>query len=143
MSVNKWIGLGNLGRDPEVRTTTAGKKVASFSLACSEKWRDQNGVYQESTEWVNVTFWGRQAEICEQYLKKGKQVFVEGKIKTDSWDDPNGGGKRYKTYILGISMQMIGGASGNNGSQSNSSGNNGNSSPQGSQGFGMDDELPF
>ena len=85
--VNKVILIGNLGKDPEVRFTPNGKALAKFSVATSEKWTDQQGQKQERTEWHNVVVWGKQAETCGQYLSKGRQVFVEGSIRTRSYDD--------------------------------------------------------
>ena len=86
-SVNKAILIGNLGRDPELRYTPSGKAVASFSIATTEKWRDQNGEMQESTEWHNIVLWGRQAEIAKEYLAKGRPVYIEGRIQTRSYED--------------------------------------------------------
>ena len=84
--VNKVILVGNLGRDPEVRSTPSGQSVAEFSLATSRKWKDRDGNRQEQTEWHRVVCWGRQAEVAGQYLTKGKQIYVEGRIQTSSWD---------------------------------------------------------
>ena len=92
--VNKVILVGNLGRDPEVRTTPSGQAVANFSLATSRKWRDRDGNRQEQTEWHNLVVWGRQAEVAAQYLTKGRQIFVEGRLQTRSWDDRETGQKR-------------------------------------------------
>ena len=102
-SLNKVMIIGNLGRDPEVRMTSSGQKVANFSVAVTEKYKDR----REKTEWVNVVFWGRQAEICEQYLRKGSSIYIEGKLQTSSWEDENGQ-KRYKTELNGHVMQMLG-----------------------------------
>ncbi len=106
-ALNKVMIIGNLGRDPEVRMTPSGQKVANFSVAVTEKFKNRNGEQQEKTEWVNVVFWGRQAEICEQYLKKGAPIYVEGKLETQSWEDQNGQ-KKYKTEVRGLMMQMLG-----------------------------------
>ena len=106
-ALNKVQIIGNLGRDPEVRMAGTAK-VANFSVAVTEKFKNRDGQMQEKTEWVNVVFWGRQAEICEQYLKKGSSIYVEGKLETRSWDDQNGQ-KRYKTEVRGFTMQMLGG----------------------------------
>ncbi len=94
--VNKVILVGNLGRDPEVRSLPNGNPVASFSVATSRRFKDRDGNRQEQTEWHNVVCYGRQAEIAGQYLTKGKQVFVEGRIQTRSWDDKSTGEKKYK-----------------------------------------------
>lgn len=110
--LNKVFLVGNLGRDPEVRSTPSGQSVATFSVATSRKWRDRDGNRQEQTEWHNVVCWGKQAEIAGQYLTKGKQVFVEGRLQTRSWDDKNSGEKRYKTEIICENFQMLGGRPG-------------------------------
>lgn len=103
-SVNKWIGIGNLGRDPEVRTFPNGDQVANVTIACTDKWRDkQTGEAKEHTEWVRLVFNGRLAEIAGQYLRKGSQVYVEGSIRTRKWQD------RYSTEIRVDQMQMLGG----------------------------------
>lgn len=107
-SVNKWIGIGHLGRDPEVRYTAGGYAVANFSIACSESWKDKNtGEKKESTEWVRISFFGKLAEIAGQYLKKGSQVYVEGSIRTRKWTDKEGQ-ERYTTEIRGDEMRMLG-----------------------------------
>ncbi|HEY4594002.1 MAG TPA: single-stranded DNA-binding protein [Thermoanaerobaculia bacterium] len=106
--VNKVILIGNLGRDPEVRSTPSGQPVANFTLATSRRWRDKNGQKQEQTEWHTVVCWGKQAEIAGQYLTKGKQIYVEGRLQTRSWDDRNTGEKRYKTEVICETFQMLG-----------------------------------
>jgi single-strand DNA-binding protein len=106
--VNKVILLGNLGRDPEMRSLPSGQPVASFSVATSRKWRDKEGNRQEETEWHNIVCFGRQAEIAGQYLTKGKQVFIEGRIRTSSWEDRQSGEKKYKTEIICENFQMLG-----------------------------------
>lgn len=107
-SLNKVMIIGNLGKDPEVRM--AGEnKVASYPVAVTEKYKGRDGQQQEKTEWVNVVCWGRLAEICEQYLRKGSSVYIEGKLETRSWDDKNTGEKKYRTEVRGLVMQMLGG----------------------------------
>jgi single-strand DNA-binding protein len=106
--VNKVILIGNLGRDPEVRSTPSGQPVASFTLATNRRWRDKNGQRQEQTEWHNIVVWGKQAEIAGQYLTKGKQIFLEGRLQTRSWDDRQTGEKKYKTEIVCENFQMLG-----------------------------------
>jgi single-strand DNA-binding protein len=106
--VNKVILVGNLGRDPERRSTPSGQQVATFSVATSRRWRDRDGNRQEQTEWHNVVCWGRQAEVAGEYLRKGKQVYVEGRIQTRSWDDKQTGEKRYRTEIICDNFQMLG-----------------------------------
>src|SRR5690606_26707219 len=109
--VNKAIILGNLGKDPEVRFTNSGQAVCQFSVATSERWLDSDGNKQERTEWHNVVVWGKQAENCGQYLNKGSQVFVEGRIQTRSYDDKDGN-KRYMTEIVAKDVRFLGGKSG-------------------------------
>ena len=111
-SLNKVLLIGNLGRDPEVRATPNGSKVATFSVACSESWKDQSGQKQERTEWVTVVAWRAQAEIAEKYLRKGSKVYVEGKLQTRTWEDKNGGGKRYATEVLVERFMMLDGRPG-------------------------------
>ena len=106
--VNKVILVGNLGRDPELRTTPSGQPVANFSVATTRKWKDREGNRQEQTEWHNIVVWGRQAEIAGQYLTKGRQIYVEGRMQTDSWDDQTHGEKRYRTEVICDNFQMLG-----------------------------------
>ena len=106
-SLNKVIILGNLGKDPEIRTTQSGKIVANFSVATSEKYKDSAGEKIEKTEWHNVVLWGKLAELAEKYIKKGSKVLIEGKLQTRSWETD--GGKRYTTEIIGSNMVFVGG----------------------------------
>ena len=106
--VNKVILVGNLGRDPEMRSTPSGQTLAKFSLATTRKWRDRDGNRQEQTEWHNIVVWGRQAEIAGQYLTKGRQIYLEGRLQTDSWEDKTHGDKRYRTEIVCDNFQMLG-----------------------------------
>ena len=106
--VNKVFLIGNLGRDPEVRSTASGMPVANFSLATNRRWSDRDGNRQEQTEWHNIVCFGRQAEVAGQYLTRGRQVFVEGRIQTRSWDDRQTGEKRYRTEIVCDNFQMLG-----------------------------------
>lgn len=106
-AVNKVILIGNLGKDPELRYTPGGKAVASFSLATTERWRDSEGVMQDKTEWHNIVVWGRQAETAKEYLAKGRQVYVEGRIQTRSWEDKDGN-TRYTTEIVAQRLQFLG-----------------------------------
>lgn len=111
-SVNKVILVGNLGRDPEVRTFPSGDQVANVTIATTDKWRDKNtGENREATEWHRVVFNGRLAEIVGQYLRKGSQVYVEGSIRTRKWMDQQTGQERYATEIRADTMQMLGGRS--------------------------------
>jgi single-strand DNA-binding protein len=107
--VNKVILVGNLGRDPEIRSLPSGQPVASFSIATSRKWRDKDGSRQEQTEWHNIVCFGKQAEIAGQYLQRGKQVFIEGRIHTNTWEDRQTGEKKYRTEIVCENFQMLGG----------------------------------
>ena len=110
LGVNKVILIGNLGKDPELRRTSNGNSVASFTIATTERWNDKNsGGKQEHTEWHNIVVWGKLAELAHQYLKKGKSVYIEGKISTRSWDDKDGI-KRYKTEIVANQLQFLGSA---------------------------------
>ena len=104
--VNKVILVGRLGKDPETFTFENGTKKTSFSLAVSESYKDKDGNKVDQVEWLNIVCWGKLAEISEQYLKKGSQVYIEGKIKTRSWDDKDGN-KKYITEIYAYSMQML------------------------------------
>lgn len=107
-SVNKWIGIGNLGRDPETRYTSSGEAICNFSIACTESWKDkQTGEKREMTEWVRISAFGKLAEICGQYLKKGSQVYVEGSLRTRKWTDKDGQ-ERYTTEIRCDDMKMLG-----------------------------------
>lgn len=99
-SVNKVILLGNVGRDPELRSTGSGTVVANFSLATTDRRKDKAGEWQDSTEWHNLTAFGRTAEIVRDYVKKGSKLYIEGKLQTQSWDDKKSGEKRYKTVIF-------------------------------------------
>lgn len=145
--VNKVILIGNLGRDPEVRSTPSGQPVASFTLATSRRWRDKNGQKQEQTEWHNIVVWGKQAEIAGQYLTKGKQVFIEGRLQTRSWDDRQTGEKRYRTEVVCDNFQMLGQRGGDFDS-SDRHGQSGPSYDEGGYGGGGggdidDDDIPF
>jgi single-strand DNA-binding protein len=111
MSVNKVILIGNLGKDPEVRFTNNGRAVARFPIATSDVWTDSEGHRQERTEWHNIIVWGKQGETCGQYLAKGRQVFVEGSIRSRSYDDKTGN-KRYVTEIVAQRIRFLGGGGG-------------------------------
>jgi single-strand DNA-binding protein len=110
-SVNKVILVGNLGADPEIRYLPSGEAVANLRLATTDSWKDKDGNKQEATEWHRVSYFGRQAEVCGQYLKKGSQIYVEGSIRTRKWQDKEGQ-DRYSTEIRGDRMQMLGGRQG-------------------------------
>src|ERR1700757_131601 len=106
-SVNKVILIGNLGKDPEIRTTPQGTSLARFSVATKTTWKDSSGARQERTEWHDVVAWEKLAQICGEFLHKGKQVYVEGSLQTRSWEDQNGQ-KRYKTEIKANNVVMLG-----------------------------------
>jgi single-strand DNA-binding protein len=116
MYLNKAIIIGNLTRDPELRSLPSGIKVASFSLATNRVWKDKNNVKQESADYHNIVVFGRQAETVAQYMKKGNSMLVEGRMQTRSWDDKNSGEKKYRTEIVADRVQFgpKGGASGFN-----------------------------
>jgi len=104
-SLNRVQLIGRLGKDPEGRFTPTGKKVASFSLAVGQRWKGTDGSVKEQTEWVNIEAWGRIGEICQQYLQKGRLVFIEGRLKTDRYEDK--GETKYFTKVVATSMQML------------------------------------
>lgn len=104
-ALNRVQLIGRLGKDPEGKFTPTGKKVSHFSLAISNHWKNKDGESQEYTEWVNVEAWGRLGEICQEYLKKGSLVFVEGRLKTDRYEEK--GEARYFTKVVALSMQML------------------------------------
>src|SRR6185436_16653798 len=116
MDLNKVQIIGRLTRDPEVRTTTTGKNVCSFSVATGFTWTDQSGQKKEQTEFHNVVAWGKLGDIIAQYMKKGRQIYIEGRLQTTSWDDKTSGQKRYKTEIVAENMIMLGGKPGEAGS---------------------------
>ena len=105
--INKVILVGRLGKDPETKSTPGGTTVAKFTMATDEKFTDKSGEKQERTEWHNIVAWARLAEICGQYLRKGSLVYIEGSIRTDSWEDKESGQKRYRTEIIAREMKML------------------------------------
>ena len=144
--VNKVIIVGNLGKDPEVRFTPNGKAVAKFPVATTEKWTDQQGQRQERTEWHNIVVWGKQAENCGQYLAKGRQVFIEGSIRSRSYDDKDGN-KRYITEVVARDVRFLGGGGGRGAAGAAAGGGgaeSGVSLPPGEDvGPSEDDDIPF
>ena len=135
--INKVILLGNLGADPELRTTAGGDAVATISIATSDSWKDKNtGEEQQKTEWHRVVFFRRMAEVVGQYLKKGSSVYIEGQLQTNSYEDKNTGEKKYSTQIVARDMQMLG-CRNNSETQSNSSEESSMDQTP------MDDEIPF
>jgi len=151
-SVNKVILVGRLGKDPEIGSVPSGTAKVKFSLATSDNFTDRAGEKQERTEWHNIVAWGKLGEICGQYLKKGKLVYIEGSIRTDSWDDKETGAKKYRTEIIASAMQMLdrrgdeegGGYSGAGGGEKYSSNNAAKSSrPTPAPQSDDDEEVPF
>ena len=156
--VNKVILIGHLGADPDMRYTPSGAGVCELRLATSESWKDKNGQRQERTEWHRVVVWGKTAEICAKYLAKGRQVFIEGRIQTRSYDDKEGQ-KRYITEIIANDVQFLssgrdGGGGGGGGGGRRGGGDDGPPPPDdfgpagggGGGGFGgggPDDDIPF
>ena len=120
-SVNKVILVGNLGRDAELRYTPGGSPVATLNLATTEIWNDKAGQRQEKTEWHRVVLWGKSAESLAEYLTKGKQIYVEGRLQTRQWDDKDGN-KRYTTEIRGDRVVLLGGGGGGGGGRSGGGG---------------------
>jgi len=155
--INKVILVGRLGKDPEIRSTPQGTSVAKFTIATDEKFTDRAGEKQERTEWHNIVAWGKLGEICGQYLKKGKLVYIEGSIRTDSWDDKESGQKKYRTEIVANTMKMLdrrgdeGGGGGGGYDRGSSSYGQASSSSSSSRGGGRpasseiedDEEVPF
>lgn len=146
--VNKVILVGHLGKDPETRTLEGGNTVSSARLATSESYKDRNGNKVDQTEWHDLEFWGKQAEIAGQYLRKGSQIYVEGKIKTDTWEKD--GQNHYRTKIRVQSFTMLGGKPDTPASAAGSSGPHPStaSAPSGPSAFdamldGEEDDLPF
>ena len=108
-SVNKVILLGNVGKDPEIKSTPGGMMVASFSIATSDRTKDKNGEWQDRTEWHNLVAFQRTAEIIRDYVKKGSKLYVEGRIQTRSWDDKESGQKKYRTEIIVNDLSLLSG----------------------------------
>ena len=107
--VNKVILIGNLGRDPELKHTPSNVAFARFSIATTERYKDKEGNWQDRTEWHNIVLWQRLAEVASQYLKKGSQVYIEGRLQTRSWDDRQTNQKKYMTEVVANSMVLLGG----------------------------------
>jgi single-strand DNA-binding protein len=133
MAVNKFIGIGNLGKDPEMRFMPDGKAVCNFSIAISEKYKDKSGESKEVTEWVNVALFGKLAEIAGEYLKKGSKVYVEGKMKTEKYSKD--GIDRHTTKIIGEKMEML--------NSKSESADTQRAQTKPVETFEMDDDIPF
>ena len=150
--VNKVILVGNLGADPDMRYTPSGAGVCELRLATNESWTDRDGAKQERTEWHRIVVWGKRAEVCSKYLSKGRQVYIEGKIRTRSWEDKEGN-KRWTTEIIANDVQFLGGGGQGSGDfpppaepSGFGSGGSTNNTGGGGGGFGggsADDDIPF
>jgi single-strand DNA-binding protein len=143
--LNKVMLIGNLGRDPEVRSIPSGQQVATFTLATNRRWTDKAGQRQEQTEWHQIVCWGKSAEIAAQYLTKGKQIFVEGRIQTRSWDDKQTGEKKYRTEVICENFQMLGQRGGGPDMEAHGAAPGGPTYDEGLGGPGApeDDDIPF
>jgi single-strand DNA-binding protein len=151
--VNKVLLLGNVGKDPEIRSTAGGMTVASFSLATADRAKDAQGNWADKTEWHNIVCFQRTAEVVRDYVKKGTQLFIEGKIQTRSWDDKTSGEKKYKTEILCNELTLLGGKPAGEGGgggysrASSSSGSYSQAAPAAVPDYGdhgiTDDDIPF
>ncbi|MDH5481211.1 MAG: single-stranded DNA-binding protein [Nitrosomonas sp.] len=147
-SVNKVILIGNLGKDPETRYMSNGEAVTNITLATTDSWKDKTGEKQEKTEWHRVTFYRKLAEIAGEYLKKGRQVYIEGRLETRKWTDKSGV-DRYTTEIIANDMKMLGSRSGsgsfdlNDKEESNAAPNQSASSKSGGGFDDMEDDIPF
>lgn len=145
-SVNKVILIGNLGDDPEVRYTGTGQAVATIRMATNERWTDKGGQQQERTEWHRVIVWGKQAEQCKEYLSKGRQIYVEGRLQTREWNDKEGH-KRYTTEIVAQRIQFLGSPNGRRqGAETRSPGKTPSESPEPTEPVATEteeDDIPF
>ena len=149
-SVNKVFLLGNVGKDPEVRSTGGGMAVANFSLATSDRFQDAQGNWQDRTEWHNLVAFKRTAEIVRDYVKKGSKLYIEGKIQTRSWDDKETGAKKYRTEIIVNDLSLLSGREDGGGSSrsSNAPSNMDQRQPAASDEYSQaaeisDDDIPF
>jgi single-strand DNA-binding protein len=139
-SLNKVILIGNLGRDPELRYTASGQPVATFTLATNEAWTNKSGEREERTEWHRIVAWGKLAERCSEYLAKGRQVYVEGRLQTREWEDKEGG-KRRTTEINAQQLLMLGRREGGPGPDVDAPPPS--DPPARQSGEGNDDDIPF
>jgi single-strand DNA-binding protein len=142
--INKVILIGNLGVDPELKYTAGGTAVCKFSLATNETFKDRDGRQQERTEWHRLVVWGKLAEICSQYLAKGRQVYVEGSLRTSKWEGQDGQ-PRYTTEVVAREVQFLGGGRENGGGGGHQGSGNGYGGYEGGYGApsGGDDDIPF
>ena len=149
-SVNKVILLGNVGKDPEIKAAATGTVVATFSIATSERFKDKDGTWQDRTEWHNLVAFGKVAEIIRDYVKKGSKLYVEGSLRTQSWDDKTTGQKKYKTEIIVGDLSLLSGrGEGDGGSSGYSKSNTASFDQRGpSEDYSQsteitDDDIPF
>lgn len=141
--VNKAIIVGRLGSDPEVKTITSGQTVCRLSVATSENWTDRDGQKQERTEWHRVVVWGRMAEVCGQHLSKGRQVYLEGRLQTRSWEDQQGQ-KKYTTEIVASTVQFLGSNDRSQGQYMGAGSSNSSTQDFGPEpSFDSSEEIPF
>jgi single-strand DNA-binding protein len=138
--INKVILIGNLGADPELRYTTGGQAVAELRLATTRRWTAKDGSTQEDTQWHRVVVWGKTAENCKQYLSKGRQCYVEGRLQTRQWEDRDGN-KRYTTEVVAMDVQFLGGGRGGGASYEDAPLPDDRDAPP--PGSTTDDEIPF
>lgn len=145
--VNKVIIVGRLGADPELKSVGQGQSVARLNVATSEAWTSKDGQKQERTEWHRIVVWGRQAENCAKHLSKGRQVYIEGRLQTRSWEDATSGQKKYATEIVAQTVQFLGGG---NGERRESTGSSAGADDYGYQDFGPEpsfdassSDIPF
>ena len=148
-SVNKVILIGNLGKDPEVKYTPNGTAVAKFSIATNERFKDKSGEWQDRTEWHNIVAWARTAEIAGEYLKKGRTVYIEGRLQTRSWEDQQTKQKKYMTEIVVSDLVLLGGKGDSGGGEAPSRGGNNNFDQRVAEpehapaGPNTDEDIPF
>ena len=136
MSVNKVLLIGRLGNNPEIRNTPSGAAVANFNVATNESWNDKNGQKQERTEWHRVVVWGKLAQLCGDYLSKGRQVYIEGRMQTRQWEDKEGQ-KKYTTEVIANTVQFLGGQAGERGANTGA----GMSAPGSAAGSGKSEDF--
>ena len=141
MSVNKVILVGRLGKDPELKYTSGGSAVATFSLATNRQWKGQDGQKAEETMWHNIVAWGRQAEVIKEYMSKGRQIYIEGRISNRSYDDKDGN-KRYISEVVVENFQFLGDRSSGAGPSPSTEYDTASAPPQG-ESNSKDDDLPF
>ena len=140
--LNRWQGIGRLGKDPDLKYLPSGDAVVNISIACGEKWKDRDGNKQESTEWVNVVAFKRLAEIMAEYLTKGSQVYIDGRLRTRKWQDKEGR-DRYMTEVVAQNMQMLGGKQDGRPSNADRDSDRVPGPGTADDGAPLDDDIPF